>query len=31
MEKLNELLNRQYRRYMNRILFLEHALRWRLP
>ena len=31
MEKLKELLNRQYRRYMNRMLFLEHALRWKHP
>lgn len=30
MKELNELLRRQYRRYMNRMIYLEQALRWRV-
>ena len=29
MEELNELLNRQYRRWRMRMLYLKHRLRWK--
>ncbi len=29
MEELNELLNRQYRRYRMRMLYLKRRLRWK--
>ena len=30
MDELKKLLTRQYRRYMNRMRFLERTLKWRL-
>lgn len=31
MEKLKELLTKQYRRYMNRMRYLERTLKWKHP